>query len=265
MREIDYRQRKAIILRTTKGDFSCTRLVLSLPLGVLKTGTVHFHPPLPERKLRAIHNIGLSTQQKLFMRFERTFWPQHVPYFMLLKEQSDRRLFTFVNLTAIVKKPLLMSFYYSEGSLRLLFLPPLLPLLLLSPLPEYRHDPVAAEAEAQEQLKAIFKVLLSLPFQLSSSSPHPPPHPPQAQYQPPIKMFSTMWALDPDTFGSFSILPPGSSLADCDALAAPIEQRVFFVGEATEGARYGTADGAYTSGIRAAQEIAKEILGRPKL
>jgi monoamine oxidase len=38
-------------------------------------------------------------------------------------------------------------------------------------------------------------------------------------------------------------------------LAAPLSGRLFFAGEATEQRLFGTAHGAYASGLRAAEEI----------
>jgi monoamine oxidase len=39
------------------------------------------------------------------------------------------------------------------------------------------------------------------------------------------------------------------------ALASPLQSRLFFAGEATEAQSFGTAHGAYLSGLRAAKEI----------
>jgi monoamine oxidase len=65
----------------------------------------------------------------------------------------------------------------------------------------------------------------------------------------------TRWASDPFTLGSYSFNSLGSNPKMRDTLAAPVAERVFFAGEATEGQYFGTVHGAYLSGVRAAKEI----------
>jgi len=70
------------------------------------------------------------------------------------------------------------------------------------------------------------------------------------------------WKSDPFSRGSYSYALPGK--ADCRvALAAPVEDRLFFAGEACSQEDYSTAHGAYRTGIVAAdQAIAALRLGR---
>jgi monoamine oxidase len=62
------------------------------------------------------------------------------------------------------------------------------------------------------------------------------------------------WGLDPFSRGAYSYAQPGH--ADCRSmLAAPVDGRLFFAGEATSRADYSTAHGAYSSGIAAAEAL----------
>lgn len=63
----------------------------------------------------------------------------------------------------------------------------------------------------------------------------------------------TAWATDPWALGSYSHALPGHA-GDRAALAAPVEQRIFFAGEATSPRFYSTVHGAWESGLRAADE-----------
>lgn len=63
----------------------------------------------------------------------------------------------------------------------------------------------------------------------------------------------TRWASDPFALGSYSFLATGSTLADRDALAAPVAGRLFFAGEATHPDHAATVHGALLSGLRAAE------------
>jgi monoamine oxidase len=63
----------------------------------------------------------------------------------------------------------------------------------------------------------------------------------------------TAWASDPWARGSYSHALPGHA-GDRAILAAPVDGRLFFAGEATSPHAFSTAHGACESGVRAAQE-----------
>lgn len=65
----------------------------------------------------------------------------------------------------------------------------------------------------------------------------------------------TRWASDRHALGSYSFNKVGSDPGMRDDLAAAIDSRVFFAGEATDSGAFATVHGAYQSGIRAAKEI----------
>jgi monoamine oxidase len=61
------------------------------------------------------------------------------------------------------------------------------------------------------------------------------------------------WGIDPFSHGSYSYALPGKS--DCRvALAAPVDDRLFFAGEACSVHDFSTAHGAYLTGIVAADQ-----------
>jgi monoamine oxidase len=69
------------------------------------------------------------------------------------------------------------------------------------------------------------------------------------------------WSIDPLARGSYSYALPGK--ADCRAaLAAPVDNRIFFAGEACSTSDYSTAHGAYLTGVAAADQ-AIAALRRP--
>jgi monoamine oxidase len=62
------------------------------------------------------------------------------------------------------------------------------------------------------------------------------------------------WGLDPFALGSYSYALPG--FADCrSTLAAPVEDRLFFAGEACSTNDFSTAHGAWFTGIAAADQV----------
>jgi monoamine oxidase len=69
---------------------------------------------------------------------------------------------------------------------------------------------------------------------------------------------TSCWARDRYAKGSYSHALPGHS-QDRESLAAPVDGRVFFAGEATSPQSFSTAHGAYESGLRAASEVADSL------
>ena len=64
---------------------------------------------------------------------------------------------------------------------------------------------------------------------------------------------TSMWAADPCSRGAYSHALPGHA-GDRARLKTPVEDRIFFAGEATSESFYGTAHGAWLEGERAAGE-----------
>jgi monoamine oxidase len=76
----------------------------------------------------------------------------------------------------------------------------------------------------------------------------------------PLRMHS--WGADPYARGSYSYALPGK--ADARALlAAPVEDCIFFAGEACSRHDYSTAHGAYLTGIAAAEQVLAARLSKP--
>lgn len=73
---------------------------------------------------------------------------------------------------------------------------------------------------------------------------------------------TTAWRADPWARGSYSYARPGHA-GDRAVLAAPVEDRLFFAGEATSPNFFSTAHGAFLSG-RAAAAAALRSLGYPR-
>ncbi|MCA1364141.1 FAD-dependent oxidoreductase [Bradyrhizobium sp. IC3069] len=74
-------------------------------------------------------------------------------------------------------------------------------------------------------------------------------------------LYESRWARDPFARGSYSHALPGHA-GDRAVLAAPVDARLFFAGEATSPTFFTTAHGARDSGERAAKEVLA-ALGKP--
>ncbi len=64
----------------------------------------------------------------------------------------------------------------------------------------------------------------------------------------------TRWQTDPFARGCYTYMGVGATQADVNQLAAPLGRKIFFAGEHTS-PLYGSVEGAYASGLRAAEEV----------
>jgi monoamine oxidase len=70
------------------------------------------------------------------------------------------------------------------------------------------------------------------------------------------------WGQDPWTRGAYSHARPGQAGARA-VLAAPVEERLFFAGEACSAHHFSTAHGAYLTGVAAAEAALASLGNRP--
>ena len=68
--------RDGVAVETERGRFHAERAIVTLPLGVLQSGSVAFDPPLSIRKRQAIAGLRAGAYNKLAMVFDRPFWPR---------------------------------------------------------------------------------------------------------------------------------------------------------------------------------------------
>lgn len=204
---------------TSQGTLEAQRAIVTLPLGVLKSGSVRFSPPLPDRKRRAIERLGMDVLNKLYLRFPRVFWPKESHILGYVSREKGRWA-ECVNMFQYTGEPVLLCF--NAGSYG-------------RALEKLSDEGVVAEAMAV--LRTIF----------GDDIPEPE------------EWLISRWAADPFTRGSYSHIPPGASGDDYDELAAPVGNRLFFAGEATYREHPSTVPGALLSGEREAQRVLKKV------
>jgi monoamine oxidase len=54
----------------------CDRVVLTVPLGVLRSGGIRFRPRLPAGHRRAVEAVGMGLLDKIWLRWERPWWTE---------------------------------------------------------------------------------------------------------------------------------------------------------------------------------------------
>ncbi len=93
------------------GDVSLTadHVVVTVPLGVLRSGALAFDPPLPGDKTAALARLGWGNLEKVILTFERRWWPDGMRRLMVVR--SDRRFPLWVDVSDHAGRPTLVGFH----------------------------------------------------------------------------------------------------------------------------------------------------------
>lgn len=105
-----------------EGDMAlCT-----VPLGVLKNGSIKFIPELPQRKLDGIKRLGFGLLNKVAMLFPYVFWPTDLDTFGHLSDDPSRRgeFFLFYSYATVAGGPLLIALVAGEAAHTFETMPP---------------------------------------------------------------------------------------------------------------------------------------------
>ncbi|XP_052191763.1 lysine-specific histone demethylase 1 homolog 1 [Diospyros lotus] len=197
-------------------------VLCTVPLGVLKKGSIEFVPDLPQRKKDAIERLGFGLLNKVAMLFPYDFWGGNIDTFGHLTDDSSTRgeFFLFYSYSSVAGGPLLVALVAGEAAIKF-----------------ERMSPVEAVERVLYILKGIF-------------------NPKGVSVPNPIQAVCTRWGQDQFACGSYSYVAIGASGDDYDLLSESIgDGRVFFAGEATNKQYPATMHGAFLSGMREAANI----------
>lgn len=212
---VDWSDGSTVRVITGKSEFTADKALLTLPLGVLKSASVKFTPALPEATTNAIAGLEMGVLNKCYLRFKKVFWPKNVDWLEFIPQRPGEWT-EWVSFARVAKKPILLGFNAGERGRQI----------------EAWSDQQIVES-AMKTLRGVYG----------------------DQIPDPIDFQITRWASDPFAYGSYSFNPVGSHPKMRQQLAKPHRGKLYFAGEATEQDYFGTAHGAYLSGIRAAEEI----------
>ena len=99
--------------------FQADLVLCTVPLGVLKSGSVVFDPELPEHKLGAIQRLGFGLLNKVAMVFPHMFWDEDIDTFGCLNKESSKRgeYFLFYSYHTVSGGAVLIALVAGEAAL----------------------------------------------------------------------------------------------------------------------------------------------------
>lgn len=169
-------------VETDRGAYEAGHVIVTLPLGVLKKGSVTFSPPLPARKQGAIDRLAMGALNKIALVFPRAFWPEE-PHFLGYMSARRGELPVFLNLQRAFSAPVLIAFVTGRYGRQIAELP---------------------DSEVEEAVMNVLRLMYG------PSIPSP------------TRMVRTHWERDRFAFGSYAHIPVGAEPADMDILAEPV-------------------------------------------
>lgn len=200
---------------TDHGVFTANRVVVTVPLGVLKTDAIRFSPALPEDVTGPIARLGMGVFNKVFLQFPERFW-QEDSYVLRALGETGEHWHSWYDVSAISGRPTLLTF---------------------------AAGPFGRQMQELSDEEIVSSALIPLHAMYPGAVGAPVAH------------WITRWGHDPFSVGSYSHLALGSTHHDHDALAGPVDGVLHFAGEATWGDEPATVGAAFYSGHRAAERV----------
>lgn len=233
IKEINYQGAKILLTGEKTGDGSTQsftaevdKVIITVPVSVLKAGDIKFTPELPSDKQQALSKIGMDTALRVILDFRKNFWGE-----------GFRTIYSGVNSPE----------YFNPGAGR-------------STVARSLHVTISgSKAEELSPLGLdVIPVLLSELDTMynNQASGNVRTDSVADKYIAAIQD----WGKEPFIKGSTSYLKPGGSNTDREVLSASISDLIYFAGEATDfTGDAGTVNGALVSAERVARELIESI------
>ncbi|KAF7732132.1 hypothetical protein EC973_006387 [Apophysomyces ossiformis] len=199
--------------------------IVTFSLGVLQNDDVKWSPPFPSWKKEGLSGFHMATYTKIFMNFPYQFWDDN--QFTVYADPGRRGYYNaWQNLNA-------PGFYPKNTTTNIFF---------VTVTQDQAYD---VESMTDEEVKQEIMVVLR-----SMYGDHVPE---------PTDILFPRWHSDPLFRGSYSNWPIGELGPHHTNMKAPLENRVFFAGEAMSDTEYGFLQGAWMSGADTAANVAQCI------
>jgi monoamine oxidase len=216
---VEWRQKRVLIRTSAGAEFTAPQAIVTVPLGVLKAGALHFAPALTGKE-QALGTLEMGAVVRVSLCIESEVWATQD----LLS--SDGFLLT--------GDPPFPAWWVSR--------PPPFPVVT-----GWAGGPHARALAALSEAQRVRVALDALPQVLGID--------PARLHKGLRGGFSHDWQADPFSRGAYSYAAVGGSVAG-EELGVPLDGTLFFAGEATESdGQNATVHGAIASGQRVARDV----------
>ena len=231
VKSINYAGEKIIITDKEGTQTEADKVIVTTSLGVLKSGGVAFSPGLPAAKTTAMNKLGMDHSIRVVIDFKKNFWGNNSGY-----------------IRGGTQGPSYLNIGVTRSDL---------PNTLSLTVNGAKAQELSAQGEGMintilAELDAIYNGQASLFIRKVINNDG---------IEGPRVWFLADWGKDEFFKGGFSYPRPGASNEDRVILGAPLNNKVFFAGEATDiKGDAGTINGALNSAERAVEELVTSII-----
>lgn len=214
--EIDHQNDKVLITDKNGNQYKGDKILITVPLTILKEGDINFSPPLPDQKQKAFNQLGMEAGMKVFLKFSQTFAEADIlggktcAYYVIESYKSYPGEF------------IIMAFINGQQAKK------------LSNLGEE---------------KAVEKIIAELDILFDNKA---------SEYF--VDAMTKDWFKEPYIRGAYSYPLVGSTEYTREIIAKPIDDKLFFAGEATNfNGHHQTVHGAVETAYREVISILESI------
>jgi monoamine oxidase len=108
VKEIDYETDNIRVI-TQNQTYHTKQVIITVPLGVLKSNKIIFRPSLPKDKREAIAKLKMGNYEKLYLLFDTIFWDKDKEWIGILPHNKEEA-FNIFNYYKYTQKPILIVF-----------------------------------------------------------------------------------------------------------------------------------------------------------
>jgi len=76
--KIDYSQDSVTVTDTNNNTYQADKVIITVPVSILKLNDIQFIPPLPSEKTIAFSKIGMGAGMKVFLKFTNKFFAENI-------------------------------------------------------------------------------------------------------------------------------------------------------------------------------------------
>uniref|UniRef100_A0A8C2K470 [histone-H3]-N(6),N(6)-dimethyl-L-lysine(4) FAD-dependent demethylase n=1 Tax=Cyprinus carpio TaxID=7962 RepID=A0A8C2K470_CYPCA len=196
VQHVDYSGEGVTVTSRCGSRWSAQKVLVTVPLALLQKNVIGFSPPLPDRKLKAIHSLGVGVIEKVALQFPTRFWDskiQGADYFGHIPPCPEKRGLFSVFYDMSPQECVLMTVVTGEA---------------LSLLRDLQDSQV---------VDLCMSVLREL-FQ-------------EQEVPDPLRFLVTHWSTDSWAQMSYSFVKTGGSGEAYDIIAEDVQGKLFFAGE----------------------------------
>lgn len=209
-------------------SFTADHMVVTVPLGVLKKNVITFSPALTSTLTTSIDKLNMGLLDKIYVQFpdSEAWGGKFHDYFYYVANNTDPK-----GEHITWSENLNVNHYESNYNALCCF--------------TTGDFAIAAEQMSDEEVEAKVTEVFRLMF---------------PKLPAPTAVFATRWWNDPFAYGSYSSIPTGATAKDMNNFMTA-QGVIHFAGEHTIHQHFATTNGAYSSGVSAANAIIQGLKG----